>query len=43
MVNIALGIRPIDDCPNGEVHEDGEISIDEIIIAVGTALSACPL
>lgn len=42
MVNIALGTAPIDDCLAGDANEDGEISIDEIIRAVGFALGLQP-
>lgn len=41
-VNIALGVRPIGDCPTYDGNEDGVLSIDELIDAVNAALGGCP-
>ncbi len=41
MVNIALGVVPIDRCVTGDVDGDGTISISEIIAAVNGALIDC--
>jgi hypothetical protein len=43
MVNIALGIAPLDACAVGDVDGDGHITVDEIIAAVDTALAGCPM
>jgi hypothetical protein len=43
MVNIALENAPVDDCLAGDVNGDGQITMDEILIAVGNALYGCPL
>jgi len=40
-VNIALGNRPITDCPEFDSTGDGAVSIDELIIAVSIALAGC--
>jgi hypothetical protein len=42
MVNIALGMRPIDDCPAGDSGGDGKVTVDEIVAAVNHALNGCP-
>jgi photosystem II stability/assembly factor-like uncharacterized protein len=41
MVNIALGSRPVSDCSAGDHDHNGEVSIDEIVKAVGNALVGC--
>jgi hypothetical protein len=41
MVNIALGLRPLVDCPAGDGNDDGMITIDDILIAVNNALLSC--
>lgn len=43
MVNIALGILDIQDCPSGDANHDGEITVEEIVNAVINALNNCPL
>jgi len=47
LVSISLGTRDVSDCLAGDVngpqgHPDGEITIDELIRAVGNAQSGCP-
>jgi len=41
MVNIALGNRPLSDCPAGDSDHDGWITVDEILAAVNSALNGC--
>lgn len=41
-VTIALGTRPIGDCPTFDGNEDELLSIDELIDAVNAALAGCP-
>jgi len=41
MVDIALGELPVSACTAGDANGDGEITIDEITIAVNNALSDC--
>lgn len=41
MVNIALGIAPVNVCSAGDTNSDSGITIDEIIGAVNNALSGC--
>ncbi len=41
MVNIALARAPIDACLNGDSNGDGEIQINELVLAVGHALDGC--
>jgi len=43
LVNIALGLAEVSRCEAGDRDLDGEISIDEIIAAVGYDLNGCPL
>ncbi len=40
-VNIALGNRPVDDCPAFDGNSDGLVTINELITAVGAAVSGC--
>jgi len=42
MVNIALGNALIEQCPAGSANGDPDITVDEILIAVGNALNGCP-
>jgi hypothetical protein len=41
MVNIALRSMPVAECKAGDVTGDGEITIEEIVIAVSRALVGC--
>lgn len=41
LVNIGLGNAPVLGCSAGDVNQDGEISIDEIVAAVVKALEGC--
>jgi len=43
MVNISLGLLPIEDCENGDATGDGEITVEEIIQAVNNAQGGCPM
>jgi hypothetical protein len=40
-VTIALGHRPIGDCPSFDTDESGRITIDELVAAVDAALNEC--
>ena len=40
-MRIALGLTPIDRCPSIDLNRDDHATIDELIIAVRLALSAC--
>lgn len=40
-VNVALGSRSIDDCPNADGNQDGSVGINELIRAVNNALNGC--
>jgi streptogramin lyase len=42
-VNIALGNTPIEACMNADAGRDGEVRINDLIIAVTSALQGCPL
>jgi hypothetical protein len=42
MVNIALGNAQLSTCPVGDADGSGDITVNEIITAVGYALSSCP-
>ena len=42
MVNIALGIAPLSECPAGDTDASGDIAVNEIITAVNNALGGCP-
>jgi len=41
MVNIALGTAPVSACPRGDPGGDGQVSVDEIILAVNAVLGGC--
>jgi hypothetical protein len=41
-VGIALGVRPLTDCPVFDGNLDGKLSINELIAAVNAALTNCP-
>lgn len=41
LVNIALGEMDVDACSSADLDESGEITIDEILVAVGRALTSC--
>lgn len=40
-VNIALGLRPIDDCVVSDSNLDRQVTIDELLTAVNRALAGC--
>jgi hypothetical protein len=40
-VNIALGDRPVEDCPAFDRDGDGVVTVDEIVEAIGNALAGC--
>ena len=40
-VNIALGNTPATDCPAFDVNGDSQVTITELIQAVGNALDGC--
>ena len=42
MVNIALGTAQVGLCPAGDADANGRITVDEILLALHYALSACP-
>jgi hypothetical protein len=42
MVNIALESAPVTACTAGDVNGDGQVTVDEILTAVGNNLSGCP-
>jgi len=42
LVNIALGTTPLSTCSVGDIDGSGDITVNEIIAAVGRALSSCP-
>jgi hypothetical protein len=42
LVNIALGLQPVANCPPGNIDGNDAITVDEILMAVGNALSGCP-
>jgi len=39
---IALGIKPLTGCPTADVSLDGQITVEEVVAAVGKALNGCP-
>ncbi len=41
LVNIALGNEGISECLNGDDNGDGEINVNELVLAVRSALSPC--
>jgi len=42
LVNIALGNQSVAHCPDGDANGDGQITIDELLTAVGNAFNGCP-
>jgi len=42
LVNIALGLAAVTQCPAGDTDGNQQITIDEILAAVGAALNGCP-
>jgi hypothetical protein len=40
-VNIALGILPLDVCPSFDINGTGDVTVEELIKAVGNALNGC--
>ena len=42
MVNVALESAPASECAAGDLNGDGQITVDEILTAVGNSLSGCP-
>lgn len=42
LVNISLGIHPLANCPAADGDGDGQLTVAEILVAVGHALSGCP-
>lgn len=43
LVNIALESAPVTACPAGNLNGDGQISVDEILAALGNSLHGCPM
>jgi hypothetical protein len=41
-VRIALGESTLDECPEIDGNGDGDVTIDELVNAVGSALTGCP-
>jgi hypothetical protein len=41
-VTIALGLQPVSVCPAVDRNNSGEVTIDELIAAIGIALDGCP-
>jgi len=41
-VRISLGEGPISLCPAIDRNGSGEVTVDELVIAVGNALEGCP-
>jgi hypothetical protein len=42
MVNIALGNVSVTACEAGDANQDGQITVDEILMAVNNPLNGCP-
>jgi hypothetical protein len=40
-VNIALGILPLEACPSFDINGTGDVTVEELIRAVGNALNGC--
>jgi hypothetical protein len=38
-INIALGLRPLEDCPGFDENLDGQVTVDELITAIVNALN----
>jgi hypothetical protein len=43
LINIALGIRDLEDCLPGDTNNDSLITVEEIIQATNNALNGCPV
>lgn len=41
-VSIALGARPLGECPSFDGNADEQVTVDEIILALNFALAGCP-
>ncbi len=41
MVNIALGNADVSECEAGDLNDDGQIAVDEILTAVNNVLNGC--
>ena len=41
MVNVALGVEELSGCPSADRDGDGNVTIDEILIALNMALLGC--
>lgn len=41
LVNVALGREPLEVCPTGDLDGDGSLTVNEIIVAVLSALEGC--
>ena len=41
MVSVAIGTSPISACAAGDSNRDGQITIDEIVVAVNKDLNGC--
>lgn len=41
-LNIALGLRQVDECSAMDANQDGTVTVDEIITALTFALTGCP-
>lgn len=41
-VNIALGEKPVGDCPALDNDGKGDVTVDELVKAVNAALTGCP-
>ncbi|HVO25627.1 MAG TPA: choice-of-anchor Q domain-containing protein [Candidatus Margulisiibacteriota bacterium] len=42
LIDLALQSPPTSGCPAGDINGDGQITIDEILVAVHNGLSGCP-
>jgi hypothetical protein len=41
-VNIALDLRPVEDCPEADINSDDRVTVDENVLASNAALNGCP-
>jgi len=41
MVSIALGVDEVTSCAAADQNDDGDVSVDEIVLAVNDALNGC--
>jgi hypothetical protein len=41
LVNIALDLSPVSACRAGDANADGEVTVDEIVVAVNNDLLGC--